>query len=313
MTGALSRLRLWTSRISARPVPPPTSLVLSYLASYLRAGLSAPTAWRELAREFPDDPVPASVVAGLDEGVAVHQAVLDATAEAPRAWQLVGVVWSISRETGAPRAPMCEALGLALGDTEATTRSIQSAAATPRATLRLIAALPLVAVVASGLAGVEGGFWVLTTPVGLVIGAVAAAMMVGAWWWVRLAIERVTEATSGLSLELDVFAAALAGGLTPQRARAAVAEAFDARGVVSADARQIEALVGLSRRAGVPVASLATLTGSLERSRARLAADEAVARLQVTLVLPMGLLVLPAFVLVAVAPVVAGMGSPAWG
>jgi len=253
------------------------------------------------------------VVAGLDEGLAVHDAVSHATSSAPTPWRLVGVVWSISRQTGAPRAPMCEALCVALGDTEATTRSIQSAAAAPRATLRLIAALPLVAVGASGLAGVEGGFWVLTTPVGLVVGAAAAAMMVGAWWWVRVAIARVTEATSGLSLELDVFAAALAGGLTPERARVAVVEAFDARGVSRDDSGRIEALVGLSRRAGVPVASLATLGGSLERSRARLESDEAVARLQVTLVLPMGLLVLPAFVLVAIAPVVAGMLSPVWG
>ena len=51
---------------------------------------------------------------------------------------------------------------------------------------------------------------------------------------------------------------------------------------------------------------LARLHAELERREARLRADDAIGRLQVTLVLPLGLLLLPGFVLVSIAPVILG-------
>jgi tight adherence protein B len=64
----------------------------------------------------------------------------------------------------------------------------------------------------------------------------------------------------------------------------------------------LDGLVTLSRRAGVPVAGLAKASASLRRDLGRTDSEERMARLGVSVVIPLGLLVLPAFVLVAVVP-----------
>ena len=283
---------------------------MAYLHASLSAGLSAPSAWRELAREFPGESALERVVEGIDQGRAIHELLEQIPAEGSRKkvspWPIVGALWQLSRVTGAPRGPMLHALSVSLAEAEATRRAIDSALATPRATLRLIAVMPVVSVAASSLAGVGDVGLLFRTPLGLSILAFSMAMMAGAWWWVRLASERVSDRVSGLSIELDMFAAATAAGLPPERTRAALSVVMEQWGLPCSTSGRIESLIALSRRAGVPISSLARLHAELERRHARLQADDAIGRLQVAVVLPLGLLLLPGFVLIAIAPVILG-------
>jgi tight adherence protein B len=70
-------------------------------------------------------------------------------------------------------------------------------------------------------------------------------------------------------------------------------------------------LADLSRRAGVPVVPLASSHAKLQRDIARQEGTASVHRLGVAVVLPLGLLVLPAFVLIAVVPTALAMWSGA--
>jgi tight adherence protein B len=73
-------------------------------------------------------------------------------------------------------------------------------------------------------------------------------------------------------------------------------------GLARAETSQLDGLISLSRRAGVPVAALARSRAALNRDLARTDAEDRLQRLGVAVVLPLGVLVLPAFVLLAVVP-----------
>jgi pilus assembly protein TadC len=67
--------------------------------------------------------------------------------------------------------------------------------------------------------------------------------------------------------------------------------------------------LGRATASGAPVAEIATELAIEHRAHARTAADAAAARAGIAAVAPLGVCFLPAFVLVAVVPVVAGLAS----
>jgi tight adherence protein B len=72
---------------------------------------------------------------------------------------------------------------------------------------------------------------------------------------------------------------------------------------------ELEDLVTLSIRAGVPLSSLVRAQLEYARDVESTAATREVGSLSVRLVLPLGLLVLPAFLLMAVVPLAWGLSS----
>ena len=82
-----------------------------------------------------------------------------------------------------------------------------------------------------------------------------------------------------------------------------------ARGLEAPVSGDLEELIALSRRAGVPIATLARAQVNHDRDVEAREATRAVGALSVHLVLPLGLLVLPAFVLIAVFPVAWSIGT----
>ncbi|MEO8908341.1 MAG: hypothetical protein ABI310_09735, partial [Microbacteriaceae bacterium] len=187
----------------------------------------------------------------------------------------------------------------ALGQTQ---RDLQVALAGPAATARLVMALPVVGV----LFGLGLGFNTLqtlfgTTP-GLACLTVGVLLMIVGALWNRRMIRKATptDVTPGLSIDLTVMA--MAGGGSIDGARRLVAQATSRYGVVDPRDGVIEAVVDLSNRAGVPAAEL--LRGEADRARreARSTGQQAAAALAVRLMLPLGVCVLPAFMLLGVAP-----------
>jgi len=126
-------------------------------------------------------------------------------------------------------------------------------------------------------------------------------------------------------LVLDLIAALVQGGAPPPVALRMVGEALhaagDARGpsLLMAAARVsrpgsdvgtdrltmvVEAALGLAARSGLPPTALIRRSAAEERRRQAAAQIRAVRRLEVLLVIPAGLCLLPAFVLLGIVPVV---------
>ena len=294
----------WIPKFSRRSRDPPTDPVVAIrtLAALLQAGLSVPSLWAELARNPRHGAIPVAMTSAISEGANPHDALQDLTAEADSSWRALGACWAIARVSGAPLGPAQEALSEALSDISRTQRQITAALAGPRATTRLVMVLPVIGVIGGELGGHSSAGFLFGTGLGGATLALGLAMMAGAWWWLRLLAERAKPDPSALGLELDLFAIATGGGAIPERARDLVISACSEFALDMGEPETLDGLVTLSRRAGVPVNALAKASASLRRDLGRTDSEERMARLGVSVVIPLGLLVLPAFVLVAVVP-----------
>lgn len=222
------------------------------------------------------------------------------------AWASLAACWRVAADSGAPVAAALTELAESMRETGRARRDIDVALAGPAATGRVVGVLPLVAL---GF-GVLLGFDVVGVLVGTVPGLVClgggAALMVLAQAWTRRLVRGADPGEAAPGLALDLLAVALAGGGSVDAARARVLGALAECGLPP-DARALEAaeaILALSTGAGVPAGRLLRSEAALVRVRAAGRARERAARLGVTLMLPLGVCVLPAFLLLGVAPMI---------
>ncbi|MGN6303104.1 MAG: hypothetical protein ACTHN8_18635 [Angustibacter sp.] len=114
---------------------------------------------------------------------------------------------------------------------------------------------------------------------------------------------------------IDLVVAALAAGLpapaavAAARSAATAAATYPSASPVQPLPAAIAQAFGLAERTGASAAELLRRAAADERSARRAAVAVAASRLGVRLVVPLGLTVLPAFVLLGVAPVVIGLAQ----
>ena len=182
------------------------------------------------------------------------------------------------------------------------------------------------------LAGIACGVLV-GSPVGIVVGLVVAAGVSAALGRLETAAHRAERlaVTADAPLLADLLAAALAAGVPLERATGVVARAVggpleprllrvdalvrlgqpaaSAWGELGTEpaAAALVACVGRSTRTGAPLADLLTAVASDLRHSARAAARAEIRAASVRAVLPLGLCLLPAFVLLGIAPIVGGL------
>ena len=283
------------------------------LGVLLAAGITPMAAWGYLERRGPI----AAIAREAATGVPVPRAILLATARSgPTAlslWRAIAAAWSVATDAGAPLAPTLIELAGCIRDLAESQRQIAVALASPTATARLVLALPAVGLVFGTLLGFNTVGTLFTTPIGwLCLGLGGGLVIVAARWnrrMVRAAQPR--ELTPGLPL--DLMAIAVAGGGALDRAHASVSEALDLCGVVSepgaprdaeftASMRVVDDVLDLSSRAGVPAAALLRAEATELRRAARARATHRAQQLSVRLMIPLGLCVLPSFMLLSVVP-----------
>jgi tight adherence protein B len=271
--------------------------VTQRLAVLLSAGVAPASAWSHVAQST-SSLVARRVAAGVD----LADASADTSALQRDAWQGLAAAWSVATESGSPLAPALRSFAASLRELGEAQRDARVALAGPVATARMVMALPAVGI----LFGLALGFNTLATlfgtPVGwtcLVVGG--GLLLVAARWNRRLVRSaRPTSATPGLACEL--MAIGMAGGASIDRTRAIVDGAARRFDVASDD---VDSVLELSRRAGVPAAELLRSEAAELRAAARASAQEGAAALSVKLMLPLGLCVLPAFLVLGVLPLLA--------
>ncbi|PZE58684.1 hypothetical protein DEJ04_08655 [Curtobacterium sp. MCLR17_044] len=286
-----------------------------------REARGAPGGRAAVRRPTPDGP---ARVAGVLDRVATLVA---AGVPPPRAWRLVGglrgvggpaqqdilVVLRVADRTGAPVAETLRGLAGALRRAAASDRAIRVALAGPRTSARVVLALPLFGL-GLGAAWGAGAVEVLVgSPAGWACSCTAAALVLAGRRWTARLVRSATPDGRVPGVLLDAWAVAVAGGGSWTTAGQAVAEASAGAAPPAGDVHRLREVLDLARRAGVPAAGL--LRRAAEDVRDEAAADGLVAaeRLAVRLVLPLGVCILPAFVLVGVVPVVVGVLSSTVG
>lgn len=283
--------------------------VILRLAVLLAAGLGAAAAWRHLAAHGGSPAREAAQAAAAGDDVA---AVLRAAGDD---WADVAAVWAVAVAVGAPLADTLRDVGTALREANDIADDVRVALAEPLATARLLSGLPLVGVPLGMALGFDTVRILATDPLGRVCLAGGIALVVAARVWSRRLARRATPPRTVPGMTAELFAVALSAGASIERARALVADARQGDVVNDDDdVTLVESTLDLSLRAGVPAVDLLRGDAWLARRRARTQGRETAARLSTRLLLPLGVCTLPAFLLLAVAPLMIGVlrsgGSP---
>lgn len=310
------------------------SAVVERLAALIGAGVAPSQAWRYLAEVEPH-PFVASVIVRLDAGAAVPDAIAGAARavvvpRAPlggggigaaagaaarhlRGWSLLAAAWEVATEAGAPLGRCLDELAECFRDLAQAERQTASALASPLATSRLVLALPLVTVAGGTLLGLDTLRILVATPLGL--GCLAAGGVLTALGavWSRALVRRARPSTLAPGFLLDLMAVAVMGGSSLGAARSLVEHAVESAApqsgsaaIASGGGGELDAVLTLPERSGAPVGALLRREAVRVRRDAVAEAHRRTEALGVWLMMPLGLCVLPAFVLLSVVPLLLG-------
>ena len=264
----------------------------------LSAEAGAPLAVREIAQR-------------VDTGATVAEAI---AAEVGDAWNLLAAAWSLAEHSGAPLGPVLDRMVAALRSVEALSERRSVLLAGPRATVTLVLALPPVALGLGWLLGFDPSP-VLFSPLGAVLLCVGVFLLLCGALWTRALTKRVEQADHVAGLEFDLVWITLSAGQVHQEAMRCVVDSIDRFQVqwVPFDAFLLESGLQVTlrraRSVGAPVRQTLLDAADTARLRALAEMERAAERLGVRILMPLGMCVLPSFMVMGVLPVVISMLS----
>lgn len=279
------------------------------LAVMLDAGLTPHAAWRAAA-DHGVHPVASAVLAGL-EG---HRSYGEVLARAAMSDDVRGIaaVWTVAEVSGAPLGHALRAVAETLRDAAESERDAEVSLSGPRATARLVSWLPAAGVVMAAVVGADIVGTATSPPGAATLGGGALLMLAGRWW-MRALVARATARRPLPALSEELVAIALAGGTSAEAGIRLAREATEAAGLRTFEEIGARSTMRLASSAGVPAVELLTASARQQRRSARAEARSASAALGVRLMVPLGVCVLPSFLLLAVAPLLLSLLSSTAG
>lgn len=304
-------------RLLRRPAPPDdteAAETVLRLAVMLQAGVAPAPAWDHLAAAR--DAAALRVTASVADGMPLPRAI---AAAGSGAWRDVAVAWHVATTVGAPLAESLRGLAAALRDAAEAADDVRVALAEPAGTARLMGWLPLVALGLGAALGFDTFGTLLGHPAGIACLVAGGALIVVAQRWTTRMVRRARAESGVPGLHAELIAIALSGGASIDRATAVVRAAHAAAGPVDVGAEaldgsagsdtDVDAVLALSRSAGVPAVELLRASAAHARHRARVDGRLRAARLSSRLLIPLGVCTLPAFLVLGVAPMLLSVTS----
>ncbi len=286
----------------------PLAAVVQRLGVLLAAGVAPASAWGYVAEAARGSAAAGAreVAAAARGGGSIAEAIV-AVAESQHAdstaWRGLAAAWLVANDAGAPLAATLAELAASLRALAQNRRDLVTALAGPAATARMVMVLPLVGILFGMALGFDSLRILFTTPTGLACLALGVLLMLLAQFWNRGLLRRAAPTSLTPGLALDLMAIAVSGGASLRRAQQAVTDArATCRIAPDGSEPAIADVLELSRRAGIPAAALLRSEATEARRAARSAGERRAATLAVTLMLPLGVCILPAFMVLAVAP-----------
>lgn len=263
------------------------------LAVLLQAGATPVAAWRHLAET--GDPHAASVIGRVDGGWGLAAAIHDEGG----AWCDLAAAWEVATTVGAPLAEVLRVIAETLRDASAAADDVRVALAEPAGTARLLLWMPFAGLLLGFALGFDTVGVIVSNPIAAMCVIAGLLLVVAARAWTSALLRRAQPAPGTPGMRAELVAVALSGGVSIQRALTLVFEASASR--VGDDAR-IDAVLALSRDAGVPAGELLRASAAQERHMSRVQGRMCAAALSTKLLIPLGVCTLPAFLLMGVAP-----------
>lgn len=272
-------------------------------AMLLSGGAQPTTLWRVLEHDDRVGAIAQHVNRAQQLGVSIPRALSE------RGLNSIAAVWEVAEKLG---SPIADALSRLAHHSDAMLRAAHDrriAFAGPRSTTKLITALPLVAL---GF-GFVLGFDPIAELTGSILGWIITLsglllLLAGRVWSLRL-LRNAEGQVHAPGYTHELMAIALTGGFSVNQARLHATTALDTYPVVGAsltdftrNSGSINSLIIVAEQAGVSLTQLLRSEADALRAEHVTSAQERAAKLAVALLLPLGLCVLPSFILLGVMP-----------
>ncbi len=284
----------------------PEAAVAALRASaLLEGGVPASRVWRVLGREEGASARLLAISTGIDAGLSAETAI---ARDGGSQWLVLAAAWGLAQLSGAPIAHALRRIAEGLSDLARLRERRRVLLAGPRATIRLVALLPIAAL----LTGIVLGFdpvGVLLTPVGAIVAAAGGALLYAGVRWAGALAARLAEAEWVAGLECEMTWIALSGGAPPQFAIRRVADQVDRLGVAwvrlaaLGQRGPVQETLRIAAAHGTPAGPMLLAAATAERARVLSELEQEAERLAVRILLPIAVCVLPSFIALGVMPV----------
>ncbi len=221
------------------------------------------------------------------------------------------VVWRLATSLGGPIVLALNRITEVFDRTQRNQQEVQLAFAGPQSTAKLVMWLPVLALVLSQLVGMNPLGAILGSPLGALSVSIGAGLMVaGRFWTKRLLARALPNPDDAAAIDrgayLDCLLIGLQAGLPLSQARESADLEFESGFQTKPLAESFEALdaaAELSRTTGAALTQILLANADAFREKQRFEIASRISKLGVQLMIPLGLAVLPAFVLLAIVPI----------
>ncbi len=228
----------------------------------------------------------------------------------PSQQQQFKFIWQVALQSGGRIADALERLGQVFSQQQKQLSDLEVAYASPRATARLILWLPLASMFIGQLLGISAIEASLNSRLGVVALGLGLLMLIGAKFWSGRMLQKASPTSLDPAGYLDAVVIGLRAGLPPEKAKSLADKTINAEVGITASENEQEELasaISLSKKTGIPLGEIISAKAdSLRQSHWHQKAEQ-VSRLSVSLMIPLGLAALPAFILLAVVPMALGL------
>lgn len=221
---------------------------------------------------------------------------------------MVEDILSLARDAGASRSRLLRVVADGMEVNDGLTREAQIATTAARQSALVLSSLPALTLVSAELFGVHTLGFLVGGPAGWVCLALGISFSVVGWGWMKSLRTHIEPPHPATGVLIDVVAEVL----TVTGIRAELDDMISRMATEWNCADEWADIQGTRRGArdtGTPVVGLLRAAAEERRRVARFATREAIERLPGRMLIPLGVCLFPAFVLLTVIPAIAGMAQ----
>jgi tight adherence protein B len=215
-------------------------------------------------------------------------------------------IWGLAVQIGGPITLTLERLAEVFDRQQKNLSEIQLAFAGPQATARLVSWLPLAALALAQLVGMNPLGAVTGSAAGLVSVLLGLGLLAVGQRWSKRLLEQANSKALDPGAFIDAVLVGLQGGLPLRKSETAAKEHFKIvfqQEVSEKDLALIKSVAELARDSGAALTKILAAEADRLREEERYQISEQIARLGIRLMIPLGVAVLPAFILIAIVPI----------
>lgn len=215
-------------------------------------------------------------------------------------------IWSLALRSGGSISAAIESLAESFQASGKQAREIALAFSAPRATAKVISLLPLGCLMLAQLFGLNPIGAVIENRLALLSVLLGVGLLLAGRVWTNSIIAKAAPELSDPGLAFDAVRAALKAGLPFATAIEETKLAFETNSLIGlneSNGERLKELGDLNRTSGASLDGLLASAARSAREIKSFSEADSVAKLSVKLMLPLGLVTLPAFVLTSVVPI----------